>query len=235
MATSSSIFYRIIRAGIGVFSAFRAWQKSCSCPIFRTQSPLPNTEIVTLHDTMWHYFAWLRLKICYSCGHLRQMIIFHVLQFPNAVVLNAVGRRNTQMRANERNRVQMSAKERKRKSAKEQKGSKERRRALPRKSCKQPGLKQPGLGTPDMWVPINYGNRSGSCSESSHCTTRETPSENGTSHSENYFLNSESCSENTPERSQSSENSLFTPRAFFPEVGVLPGFWLYPDLLFLGV
>ena len=53
------------------------------------------------------------------------------LQFPNAVVLNAVVRRNTQM----------SAKERKRKSAKEhkraQKGAKERKRALLRKNCKQ--------------------------------------------------------------------------------------------------
>ena len=40
-------------------------------------------------------------------------------------------------------------------------------------------------------------------------------SKNRISRSENYFLNSESCSENTPERSQSSENGLFTPRAFF--------------------
>ena len=64
------------------------------------------------------------------------------LRFPNAVVLNAVGRRNTQM----------SAKERKCKSAKQrkraQKGAKECKRMLPRKNCKQPGLKQPGLGTP---------------------------------------------------------------------------------------
>ena len=50
-------------------------------------------------------------------------------------------------------------------------------------------------------------------------------SENGISHSENYFLNSESCSENTLERSQSSENSLFTPRAFFLKLGWSPGFW----------
>ena len=28
--------------------------------------------------------------------------------------------------------------------------AKERKRALPRKNCKRPGLKQPGLGTPDM-------------------------------------------------------------------------------------
>ena len=37
---------------------------------------------------------------------------------------------------------QMSANESKRKSAKE------RKRALPRKHCKRPGLKQPGMGTP---------------------------------------------------------------------------------------
>ena len=36
-------------------------------------------------------------------------------------------------------------------------------------------------------------------------------------HSENYFRNSESCSENTPELSQSSENGLFSEslREFF--------------------
>ena len=39
----------------------------------------------------------------------------------------------------------MSANERKRKSAKG------RKRALPRKNCKRPGLKQPGLGTPNLW------------------------------------------------------------------------------------
>ena len=48
----------------------------------------------------------------------------------------------------------MSVKEGKRKSAKEhkwaQKGEKERKRALPRKNCTQPGLKQPGLGTPNF-------------------------------------------------------------------------------------
>ena len=53
------------------------------------------------------------------------------LQFPNAVVLNAVGRRNTQTRA------------------------KERKRAFPRKNCKQPGLKQPGLGTPNWCLPLH--------------------------------------------------------------------------------
>ena len=43
------------------------------------------------------------------------------LQFPNAVVLNTIGCRNTQKSANERKRAQMSAKERERKSAKERK------------------------------------------------------------------------------------------------------------------
>ena len=41
-------------------------------------------------------------------------------------------------------------------------------------------------------------------------------SENGISHSENQFLNSESCSEDTPELSESSENGLFTPRLSAP-------------------
>ena len=40
-------------------------------------------------------------------------------------------------------------------------------------------------------------------------------SENAISDSENHFLNSESCSENTPELSESSENGLSTPRALF--------------------
>ena len=71
VATSSSIFHRIIHAG-SVFSAFWAWQNLCSCPMFRTQPPLSflqppkeNTEIATLHNAMWHYFARFRLKICY--------------------------------------------------------------------------------------------------------------------------------------------------------------------------
>ena len=66
------------------------------------------------------------------------------LKFPNAGVLNAVGRRNTQKSARESKRK--AAKERKR----AQKGAKERKRALPRKKCKQPGLKQPGWGTPEV-------------------------------------------------------------------------------------
>ena len=59
------------------------------------------------------------------------------LQFPNAVVINAVGRRNTQMRAKEHKRAQKSA------NARAQKGAKGRKRALLRKNCRQPGLKQP--------------------------------------------------------------------------------------------
>ena len=53
------------------------------------------------------------------------------------------------------------------------------------------------------------GNRSGSRSENSGFRSAQVVrrhSENGILHSEKYFQNSESCSENTPERSQSSEN-----------------------------
>ena len=78
-----------------------------------------------------------------------------------------------------------------------------------------------------MWVPINSGNRSGSCSE--RCGFRIAQvvgchSENGISSSENGILNSESCSENTLELSESSENGLFTPRAFFLKLGWSSGF-----------
>ena len=38
------------------------------------------------------------------------------------------------------------------------------------------------------------------------------------------LLNSDSCSENTPELSESSENGLITPRAFFLKLGWSPGF-----------
>ena len=86
-----------------------------------------------------------------------------------------------------------------------------------------------------MWVPINSGNRSESCSENSEFRIAQVVrrhsengiSHSGISHSENYFLNSESCSENTPERTQSSENGLFAPKAFFPKSGWSPGFWGY--------
>ena len=64
--------FRIVRAGIGVFCLLGLTKVICSWPIFRTQPPLPvlqppkeNTEIATLHDTMWHYFVRFRLKICY--------------------------------------------------------------------------------------------------------------------------------------------------------------------------
>ena len=49
-------------------------------------------------------------------------------------------------------------------------------------------------------------------------------SENGVSHSKNQFLNSEGCSENSPELSESSENRRFTPRAFFLKLGWFLGF-----------
>ena len=79
-----------------------------------------------------------------------------------------------------------------------------------------------------MWVPVNLGNHSGSCSE--NCGFRIAQvvgchSENGISYSENGISNSESCSQNTPERSQSSENGLFSPRAFFLKLGWSAGFW----------
>ena len=58
----------------------------------------------------------------------------------------------------------------------------------------------------------------------SYCSSRGISySENGISYSENGISNSESCSENTPELSESSENGLFTPRAFFLKLGWSPG------------
>ena len=81
---------------------------------------------------------------------VNENIVDVCLQLSGTVVPNAVGRRN----------AQMSVKEHKHKSAKkerkgEQKGAKERKRVLPHKNCKQPGLKQPGLGTPKYDV-IGY-------------------------------------------------------------------------------
>ena len=72
-----------------------------------------------------------------------------------------------------------------------------------------------------MWVPINSGNGSENCRFRIAQVVRR-HSESGILHSENQFLNSESCSENTPKLSQSSENGLFAPRAFFPKIGVVP-------------
>ena len=88
-----------------------------------------------------------------------------------------------------------------------------------------------------MWVPINSGNRSGSGSE--NCGFRIAQvlgchSENGVSYTKNGISNSESCSEKTPELSESSEktpelsesseNGLFHSESVFPEIGVVPGF-----------
>ena len=76
-----------------------------------------------------------------------------------------------------------------------------------------------------MWVPIYSGNHSGSCSENFGFRIAQVVgchSENGILYSENGISNSESCSENTPELSQSSENGLFSPRAFFLKLGVVP-------------
>ena len=69
------------------------------------------------------------------------------LQFPNAVVLNAVVRRNTQKSSNDRKRAQTQVRKR------TQKGGKGRKSASLRKNCKQPGLKQPGLKQPGLGTP----------------------------------------------------------------------------------
>ena len=70
--TSSSIFDRIIRAGIGVFWLWGLTKVMFVSNISDTTTPsLPptpleeNTEIATLYDTIWHYFARFRLKTCY--------------------------------------------------------------------------------------------------------------------------------------------------------------------------
>ena len=81
-----------------------------------------------------------------------------------------------------------------------------------------------------MLLPINSGNRSGSCSENYGFRIAQVVgrhSENGISYSENAISNSKSCSENTPELSESSENGLFTLRAFFLKLGWSPGFWMF--------
>ena len=91
------------------------------------------------------------------------------------------------------------------------------------------------------WVRGNSGNRSESCSENcGFCIDQVVRghSEKGTSYSENGISKSESCSENTLELSESSENGLFTPRAFFPEIGVVPRLLnhsLYPPLRILDL
>ena len=64
------------------------------------------------------------------------------LKFPNAVVLNTVGRRKMQMSAKERERAQTHIHKSTQKSAKA------------RQNCKQPGLKQPG-GIPRSKVRNN--------------------------------------------------------------------------------
>ena len=71
----------------------------------------------------------------------------------------------------------------------------------------------------------SFRNRSGSCSENfwfAYCSSRGMPFREWNSYSENGISNSQFCSENTPELSQSSENGLFAPRAYFPEIGVVP-------------
>ena len=71
-----------------------------------------------------------------------------------------------------------------------------------------------------MWVPINSGNCSGSCSENYGFRIAQVVkchSENGISHSENHSPNSESCSENTPR----APRMAFSLRAFFSKMGVV--------------
>ena len=72
------------------------------------------------------------------------------VQFPNAIVLNVVGRtaRSTQKGAKGRKRVQKSANASPQKSSKERKRVQKSARALLHKNSKPPGLKQTGLGTP---------------------------------------------------------------------------------------
>ena len=87
----------------------------------------------------WSFQA--RLKFSSEIDYFKRGLFFSIFgPLGNAVVLNAVVHRNTQKSANARKCK--SAKERKRKSAKErkraQKGTKECKRALPRKICKQP-------------------------------------------------------------------------------------------------
>ena len=67
-----------------------------------------------------------------SGGDTLLLVMSRFLQFPSPVVLSTVERRITQMRTKERKRAQKSA------NANPQKGSKERKRALPRRSYKQP-------------------------------------------------------------------------------------------------
>ena len=67
-------------------------------------------------------------------------------------------------------------------------------------------------------VPISGNRSAGSCPEDCGFRIAQVVgchSENGNSYSENGISNSESCSEKIPELSESSENGLFTPRAFF--------------------
>ena len=92
---------------------------------------------ISLQLGLWN---WKSLALC-DC---------ECLEFPKAVVLNAVGCRNAQKSAKERkNSVNKRKAVNKRKTAQThvcKKNAKGRRkRALPRKNCEQQGLKQPGL------------------------------------------------------------------------------------------
>ena len=58
----------------------------------------------------------------------------------------------------------------------------------------------------------------------SYCSSRGMPFREWNFVFREWNSNSESCSESTPERSQSSENGLFAPRAFFLKLGWSSGF-----------
>ena len=86
------------------------------------------------------------------------------LQFPNAVVLNELGRAKHR---NARKRAQMIAKERQRKSAKERRRARKRRKRAQKSASAEKfannlaGLKLPGLGTCDSLGPPESGNGEG--------------------------------------------------------------------------
>ena len=62
------------------------------------------------------------------------------------------------------------------------------------------------------------------------CSSREMSFREGISYSENQFPNSQSCSKNTPELSES-----FHSESVFPEIGVVPGFpWSHKPMSLNG-
>ena len=95
----------------------------------------PKTAVPTTTHPISHlWLLWISEPVFYPLRHVISLWI------PNAVVLSAVGRRNTQMSANERRWAQKSA------NASSQKSANVRKWAQ-KSASKQPCLKQPGLGT----------------------------------------------------------------------------------------